>query len=127
LKLPVWSARAWRESRKVLYTQGVLSVAAAVVCSTVWGIPAGGWAFVGGMICVVPAMLLAARLARALANPRASFGAVLFVGEFLKIALVAALFALAYSQGGGEHALALLLGFIAAVQGYFLALLLPDR
>jgi F0F1-type ATP synthase assembly protein I len=61
------------------------------------------------------------------ADPNANFGAALVVGEFLKVLLVAGLFALAYSRGGGVHALALLLGFIAAVQGYFLALLLPDR
>lgn len=79
------------------------------------------------MICVVPSALLAARLVTALANPQANFGVAFFVGELLKIALVAALFALAYARGGGEHALALMLGFIAAVQGYFLALLLPDR
>lgn len=127
MKLPVWSARAWRESRKALYAQIALSVAAAAVCAAVWGVPAGGWAFVGGMICVVPSALLAARLASALANPQANFGVAFFVGELLKIALVAALFALAYTRGGGVHALALLLGFIAAVQGYFLAFLLSDR
>jgi len=93
----------------------------------VWGLPASGWALAGGIICVGPSALLAARLARALANPQANFGAAFLVGELLKVALVAALFALAYTQGGGVHALALLLGFIAAAQGYFLALLLPDR
>jgi len=37
--------------------------------------------------------------------------------------LVAALFALVYSRSGSADALALLLGFIAAIQGYFLAFL----
>ena len=122
----MWSARAWRESRKVLVAQCVLSMVAAVACAALWGLPAGMWALVGGFICVGPSALLAARLARALANPKANFGVAFLAGEIIKIALVAALFALAYSRGGGVHALALLLGFIAAVQGYFLALLLPN-
>ena len=122
-----WSARAWRESRKVLFAQGGLSIAAFAVCAAIWGIQAGIWALVGGLICLLPSLLLAARLARALADSNANFGAALLVGEFLKVLLVAGLFALVYSRGGGLHALALLLGFIAAVQGYFLALLLPDR
>lgn len=123
----MWSARAWRESRKVLYAQGLLSLIAAAICAAIWGWQAGAWALVGGVICVGPSAVLAARLAKALANPNANFGAAFLAGELIKIALVAALFALAYTQGGGMHALALLLGFIAAVQGYFLAFLLPDR
>lgn len=127
MKFKEWSARSWRESRKVLIAQGGLSIAAFAVCAAIWGIQAGIWALVGGLICLLPSLMLAARLARALSDPNANFGAALVVGEFLKVLLVAGLFALAYSQGGGLHALALLLGFIAAVQGYFLALLLPDR
>ncbi len=127
MKFSEWSARSWRESRKVLFAQGGLSVAAFMLCAAIWGFQAGVWALAGGLICVVPSLMLAARLARALADPNANFGAALVVGEFLKVLLVAGLFALAYSRGGGLHALALLLGFIAAVQGYFLALLLPDR
>jgi F0F1-type ATP synthase assembly protein I len=100
---------------------------AAMACAAIWGLPAGIWALVGGFICVGPSALLAARLAKVLANPKVNFGVAFLAGEIIKIALVAALFALAYSRGGGLHALALLLGFIAAVQGYFLALLLPDR
>jgi len=100
---------------------------AAVACAAIWGGLAGVWALVGGFICVGPSALLAVRLAKALADPKVNFGVAFLTGEMIKIALVAALFALAYSHGGGVHALALLLGFIAAVQGYFLVLLLPDR
>lgn len=71
---------------------------------------------------MVPSALLAARLNKA-NRPGGNFGAALLIGELLKAALIAGLFALIYSKGSNVHALALLLGFIAAVQGNFLALL----
>jgi F0F1-type ATP synthase assembly protein I len=123
LKPETWSARAWREYRKVLVAQAVLAGVAALACAFVWGMPAAGWALVGGLVCVGPSALLAMRLASALGNLQGNFGTAFLAGEILKIALVAALFAFVYAYGNGVHALALLLGFIAAVHGYFLALL----
>jgi len=65
---------------------------------------------------------LAARLVRA-AEPGRNFGAALLIGELIKVGLVAALFAVLFAKAGEANAPALLLGFVAAVQGYFLAML----
>jgi len=115
-------SRFEREARRVLAAQAGLAVTASIVIAAIWGWVAGGWALMGGFVCVGPFALLAARLNKA-ARPGGNFGAALLVGEILKIGLVAALFALAFAKSGNVHALALLAGFIAAVHGYFLALL----
>jgi F0F1-type ATP synthase assembly protein I len=118
----LWTSRFGREASRVLAAQVGLAITASVVVAAIWGWAAGGWALMGGFVCVGPSALLAVRLNRA-ARPGGNFGAALLVGEFLKIGLVAALFALAFAKSGNVHALALLAGFIAAVHGYFLALL----
>lgn len=92
----------------------------------VWGWAAGGWALVGGFACVVPSALLAVRLGKA-ARPGGNFGAVLLAGELVKVGLVVSLLLLAYTQSGKTHSIVVLLGFIAAVQGHFLALIFTDR
>ena len=116
------TSRFGREASRVLAAQAGLAVAASVVIAAIWGWAAGGWALMGGFVSVGPSALLAVRLSRA-SRPGGNFGAALLIGELLKIGLVAALFALAFAKSGNVHALALLAGFIAAVHGYFLALL----
>lgn len=106
----------------MLAAQAGLALTASVVVAAIWGWAAGGWALMGGFVCLGPSALLAVRLNRA-ARPGGNFGAVLLVGELLKVGLVMALLLLAYAYSGKTHSLAVLLGFIAAVQGYFLALL----
>ena len=121
---PLESAKqVWQQAARVLVLQGVLAGLAALVAAAVWGLPAGGWALVGGAVCVVPSALFAFKLSRAALRSGRAFGVAFVVGELIKVLLVAALFALAYSRFGGVHAAAMLLGFIAAVQGYFLAFL----
>jgi ATP synthase protein I len=121
---PLESAtQIWRQAARVLVLQSVLAGLAAGIAAAVWGLGAGVWALGGGAVCVVPSALFAFRLSRAALRSGQDFGVALLVGELLKVLLVAALFALAYSRFGGVHAAALLLGFIAAVQGYFLAFL----
>jgi ATP synthase protein I len=121
---PLESAtQVWRQAVRVLVLQAVLGGLAAVVAALAWGVSAGGWALAGGAVCVVPSGLFAFKLHRAALRSGQAFGIAFVVGEMIKVLLVGALFALAYTRFGGVHAAALLLGFIAAVQGYFLAFL----
>ena len=73
-----------------------------------------------------PSALLAVRLNRA-ARPGGNFGAALLMGELLKIALIVSLLLLAYTQSGRTNSLAVLLGFIGASQGFFLAMVFTGR
>ena len=121
---PLESAtQVWRQAARVLVLQAVLAVLAAVIAAVVWGLGAGAWALAGGAVCVVPSGLFAFKLSRAARHSGQAFGIAFALGELIKIALVAALFALAYTRFGGVNAAALLLGFVAAIQGYFLAFL----
>ena len=117
------ATQVWRQAARVLVLQVILAGLAAVIAAAVWGLSAGAWALAGGAVCVAPAALFAFKLSRAALHSGQAFGVALVVGELIKVLLVGALFALAYSMFGGVHAAALLLGFIAAVQGYFLAFL----
>lgn len=121
---PLESAtQVWRQAARVLVLQAVLAGLAAVIAVAVWGLSAGAWALVGGVVCVAPSALFAFRLSRAALRSGQAFGVAFVLGELIKIVLVVALFALAYSRFGGVNAAALLFGFIAAIQGYFLAFL----
>ena len=113
----------WRQAARILVLQTALAAAAAVIAAFVWGLSAGAWTLAGGAVCVGPSALFAFRLSRAAMRSGQAFGVAFVLGELIKVALVAAMFALAYSRFRGIDALALLLGFIAAVQGYFLAFL----
>jgi ATP synthase protein I len=113
----------WRQAARVLVLQAVLAGLAALIAAVVWGLGAGAWALAGGAVCVAPSALFAFKLSRAAQRSGQIFAIAFALGELIKIALVAALFALAYSRFGGVNAAALLLGFIAAIQGYFLAFL----
>jgi F0F1-type ATP synthase assembly protein I len=124
---PLESAtQVWRQAARVLLLQAALAAAAAAIAALVWGFSAGAWALVGGAVCVVPSALFAFKLSRAALRSGQAFGVaiVIVLGELIKVVLVVALFALAYSQFGGLNAAALLFGFIAAIQGYFFAFLI---
>lgn len=108
----------------MLVLQAVLAGLAAVIAAAVWGFSAGAWALVGGAVCFVPSALFAFKLSRAALRSGQAFGVAFVLGELIKVVLVAALFALIYSRFGGLNAAALLFGFIAAIQGYFLAFLI---
>ncbi len=108
----------------MLVLQVALTGLAAVIAAAVWGLSAGIWALVGGAVCVMPSALFAFKLSRAALCSGQAFGIALVLGEMIKVVLVVALFALAYSRFGSVNAAALLFGFIAAIQGYFLAFLI---
>ena len=121
---PLESAtQVWRQAARVLVLQAALTAAAAAIAALVWGFSAGAWALVGGAVCVVPSAMFAFKLSRAASRSGQAFGVAFVLGELIKVVLVAALFALIYSRFGGLNAAALLFGFIAATQGYFLAFL----
>lgn len=119
---PESATQVWRQAVRVLLLQAALAGLAAVIATIVWDLGAGVWALAGGAVCVVPAALFAFELSRAAKRSPQAFGVALVLGELVKVVLVTALFVLAYSRFGGVNAAALLFGFIAAIQGYFLAL-----
>jgi len=116
--------QVWRQAVRVLVLQSALAAAAAAIAALLWGPGAGAWALAGGAVCVGPSALFAFKLSRAARHSGQAFLAVFVLGELIKVVLVAGLFALAFSRSGGLDALAVLLGFIAAIQGYFLAFLI---
>ena len=114
--------RFGREAVWVLAAQAGLTLTASVVLALVSGWAAGGWVLLGGLVCVGPSALQAARLCKA-SKPGGNFGAALLLGELVKVGFIGGLFAIIFANAGNVNPLALLIGFIAAVQGYFLALL----
>lgn len=122
---PLESAtQVWRQAARVLILQAALAGLAAIIAAVLWGLSAGLWALAGGAVCVAPSAAFAFELSRAARRSSQAFGVALVLGELVKIVLVTVLFVLAYSRFGGVNAAALLFGFIAAIQGYFLALLI---
>lgn len=122
---PLESAtQVWRQAARVLILQAVLAGLAAVIATIFWDLSAGVWALAGGAVCVAPSAVFAFRLSRAAKRSAQAFGVAFVLGELVKVVLVVALFVFAYSRFGGVNAAALLFGFIAAIQGYFLALLI---
>ena len=122
---PLQSAsQVWRQAAGVLLAQAALAVVASAVMALGWGIRAAVWTLLGGAICIGPSALFAFKLSRAAMRSGPAFGIAFVLGELIKVLLVAALFAITYSRLGGLNALALLVGFIAAIQGYLLALLI---
>lgn len=93
----------------------------------VWGLFGGRdaalSAFLGGVACVLPSAIFAWRLHAASRRGVAAFGAAFLVGELLKLALSAVLLVAVIKWYHGVHHAALVVGFIATLQGYLLALL----
>ena len=118
------AAQVWRQAVSVLLLQAVLAALAAAIAVACWGLSAGIWALAGGAICVLPTAVFGYQLYRAAKRSGTAFAIAFLLGKLVKVLLVTALFALAYSRFGGANAAALLLGFVAAIQGYFLALLI---
>lgn len=118
------ATRVWRQAARVLVLQAALAVLAAVFAAVYWGLSGGMWALAGGAVCIAPSAMFAFELSRAAKRSGTAFAVVFLLGEMVKVLAVTSLFVLAYSRFGGVNAAALLLGFIAAIQGYFLALLI---
>ena len=115
------------DMRKILLAQGGVAVAVGLLAWAVAGLVAAYSAWIGGVICVLPNAYLALRMAaaRATGAPRKMLHAA-YWGEAGKLALTAALFALAFVLVRPLSPGALLLGFIASQSAIWLALLTDD-
>jgi ATP synthase protein I len=104
-----------------------VQVAIAGGTGLVWGLFGGRdaalSALLGGAICVIPSAFFAWRLHAASRRGAAAFGAAFLAGELTKLALSAVLFAAVIRWYHDVHHAALVVGFIATLQGYLLALL----
>lgn len=120
------SEPVWREAKRVLKAQSWLTLLVAVVLSLVWGRDAGVWALAGGVVCIAPSAWFASRLSRAAARSPGSFAIWLFAGEAVKVLAMVVLLAAVFRSSGTQGGLALIAGFVAATQGYFLALRRSD-
>ena len=118
----VESEPVWREAKKVLRAQVVLSALASLILALVWGAQAGAWSLAGGAVCIAPSAWFASRLSRAAVRSPGSFAIWLFVGEVVKVLAMVLLLAAVFRASGARGGLALIAGFVAAMQGYFLAL-----
>ena len=104
-----------------------VQVAIAGAMGLIWGLFGGRdaalSALLGGAVCVVPSAIFAWRLHAASRRGVAAFGAAFLVGELAKLALSAVLLAAVIGWYRDVHHVALVVGFIATLQGYLLALL----
>jgi ATP synthase protein I len=94
----------------------------------IWGLFGGRdaalSALLGGAVCVIPGALYAWRLHAASRRGVGSFGAAFLVGELVKLVSTVALFAAVIGWYRDVHAIALVVTYIATLQGYLLALLI---
>ena len=79
-------------------------------------------ALLGGLVCFVPNALLALRLSMTARNNRAT-AATFFIGEAIKVLSMLLLLAAVVKLYGNLVWWALLLGLIAALKSYFVAIL----
>lgn len=109
-----------RAMAKAVLLQSAMTALVCVVAALVAGADAALSALLGGLSCVVPSALFAARLAIDLRRPGGATVAAFFIGEFAKLALtVMMLFGIATVYRDLNWP-ALIVGFIAALKSYFL-------
>jgi ATP synthase protein I len=109
--------------RRALGVQVAIAASAGVVFALFGGRNAALSALLGGAVCVIPSAIFAWRLHAASRRGVAAFGAAFLVGELVKLALSVVLFAVVLGWYRDVHHAALVVGFIATLQGYLLALL----
>ena len=118
----VESDPVWCEAKKVLRAQAVLTALTSLIVALVWGAQAGAWCLAGGAVCIAPSAWFASRLSRAAVRSPGHFAIWFFAGEVVKVLAMVLLLAAAFRASGTWGGLALIAGFVAAMQGYFLAL-----
>ncbi len=113
-----------RAVRSILFAQSAVAVSVGIVAWIAVGPVAGYSAWLGGAICVLPNAYLALRMmaARVSGRPRKMLRAA-YWGEAGKLALTAALFAIAFMIVEPLSPGALFAGFIASQGGIWLAVL----
>jgi ATP synthase protein I len=115
----------WREEQKMLRLVS-LQLIVTVVAGLVAGL-LGGWAAMisatfGGLCCVVPNAIMAARLFLSAQGPGGANPISFFIWEFIKIALTVALLGAAAWLYRDLNWFALLGGFIVALKSYIILL-----
>ena len=103
----------------------ILQIGATLVAAVIAGLVAGPHgavsAALGGAACFLPNLLFALRLAAASKKPGGASPAAFFVGEFIKIAAMVMLLAMAAILYRDLQWLALLAGLIVALKANLLA------
>jgi ATP synthase protein I len=107
---------------RIVLLQIAATAAAALVAGLLSGLPAAISAALGGVVCFVPNGLLAMRLAVTARSNRVT-AATFFIGEFVKVASMLLLLVAVVKLYGNLVWWALLLGLIAALKSYLIAII----
>ena len=107
---------------RVVSLQLIATAVAGALAALLGGKAAMFSAVIGGICCVVPNGLFAARLFSGMNKPGGANPATFFVGEFIKIALTFALFGAAAWLYRDMNWLAFVAGFIVALKSYIILL-----
>jgi ATP synthase protein I len=112
---------------RIVCLQAVVTLVVAVAAAAAWGfggsgLNAGLSVALGGAACTVPSGLFAWRLSLSARRGRQASFLTFFAGEVMKLALTVALLFVIALKYHEVNWLALLIGFIAALKSYLLAL-----
>jgi ATP synthase protein I len=107
---------------RLVSLQLIATAVVGVLAALFGGGPAAFSAVLGGICCVVPNAIMAARLFAGTQKPGGANPATFFIWEFIKLALTVALLWLTVSLYHDLNWLALLAGFIVALKSYIFLL-----
>ncbi len=101
--------------------QLIATLVATLLAAALFGKNGVVSAAVGGLVCVLPNAMFALRLTVSGRRHPAAYPAVFFVGEFIKVAAIVGLLALAAVSIEGLHWGALLIGMVFALKANLFA------
>jgi ATP synthase protein I len=107
---------------RIVLLQIAATAAAVLIAGWFSGLPAAISAALGGLVCFVPNGLLAMRLSFTARSNRVT-AATFFIGEFIKVASMLLLLVAVVKLYGNLVWWALLLGLIAALKSYLIAII----
>ncbi|MGB9151161.1 MAG: ATP synthase subunit I [Burkholderiales bacterium] len=111
---------------RIVLLQFVATLFVALLAAWFGGQHAVVSAALGGLVCFVPNALLALRLTMTARGNRTT-AATFFIGEFVKVATMLLLLVAVVKLYGNLVWWALLLGLIAALKSYFVAILFLNK
>lgn len=106
---------------KAVGFQIIATLIAAVLAAALFGAKGALSAAAGGLACVVPNAIFALKLAATRDRRPESYPAAFFLGEFIKVAAIVGLLALATAMIDGLHWGALLIGMVLALKANLFA------
>lgn len=106
---------------KAVLFQLIATLFGAALAAALFGVQGAYSAAAGGLACVLPNALFALKLAATGGRAPASYPAAFFVGEFIKVAAIVGLLALAAMTIEGLHWGALLIGMVLALKANLFA------